>query len=71
MRFEDNIADDEWEWYIGQIIARLIQNTHKSSIKDVVEIFANIMGIYEEKNVCLIRDGSCVVEFIGLWLIKQ
>lgn len=38
MRFEDNIADDEWEWYIGQIIARLIQNTHKSSIKDVVEI---------------------------------
>lgn len=38
MKFKDNIADDEWEWYIGQIFARLIQNTHKSSIKDVVEI---------------------------------
>lgn len=38
MKFNDNIADDEWEWYIGQIFARLIQNIHKSKIKDVVEI---------------------------------
>ena len=38
MKFKDNIADDEWEWYMGQIFARLIQNANKSSIKDVVEI---------------------------------
>lgn len=38
MKCNDNIADDEWEWYIGQIFARLIQNIHKSNIKDVVEI---------------------------------
>lgn len=38
MKCNDNIADDEWEWYIGQIFARLIQNVHKSNIKDVVEI---------------------------------
>ena len=38
MKFKDNSADDEWEWYIGQIFARLIQNAHKSNIKNVVEI---------------------------------
>ena len=38
MKFNDNIADDEWEWYIGQILSRLIANTYKSNIKDVVEI---------------------------------
>ena len=38
MKFNDNIADDEWEWYIGQIFSRLIANTYKSNIKDVVEI---------------------------------
>lgn len=38
MKFNDNIADDEWEWYIGQIFSRLIENIHKSSIKNVVEI---------------------------------
>ena len=29
MKFNDNIADDEWEWYIGQIFSRLIKNVHK------------------------------------------
>lgn len=38
MKFKDNSADDEWEWYIGQIFARLIQNAHKLNIKNVVEI---------------------------------
>ncbi len=38
MKFKDNIADDEWEWYIGQIFSRLIANINKSNIKDVVEI---------------------------------
>lgn len=38
MKFNDNIADDEWEWYIGQIFSRLIKNVHKSNIKNVVEI---------------------------------
>lgn len=36
--FNDNIADDEWEWYIGQIFSRLIKNVHKSNIKNLVEI---------------------------------
>ena len=38
MKFNDNMADDEWEWYIGQIFSRIIENTHKSEIKNVVEI---------------------------------
>lgn len=38
MKFEDNIADDEWEWYIGQIFSRLIENICEPNIKNVVEI---------------------------------
>lgn len=38
MKFNDNIADDEWEWYIGQIFSRLIENSCQSKIKNVVEI---------------------------------
>lgn len=38
MKIDNNIADDEWEWYIGQIFSRLIQNTKKASITTVVEI---------------------------------
>lgn len=38
MKCNDNFADDEWEWYIGQIFARLIKNAHISNIKDIVEI---------------------------------
>lgn len=38
MNFEDNKADDEWEWYIGQIFSRLIENEHKSSMENVIEI---------------------------------
>ncbi len=38
MKSNEKIADDEWEWYIGQIFARLIQKIHKSNIKNVVEI---------------------------------
>lgn len=38
MKFKDNIADDEWEWYIGQIFSRLIEIICESNIKNVVEI---------------------------------
>lgn len=38
MKSNDNVADDEWEWYIGQIFSRLIKNICQSKIKNVVEI---------------------------------
>ncbi len=34
----EKIADDEWEWYIGQLFARIIQNVHKGKIENAVEI---------------------------------
>ena len=33
-----NDADDEWEWYIGQIFAQIIKNVYKGELKSVVEI---------------------------------
>ena len=33
-----NDADDEWEWYIGQIFAQIIKNVYKGELKAVVEI---------------------------------
>ena len=33
-----NDADDEWEWYIGQIFAQIIKNVYKGELKNVVEI---------------------------------
>lgn len=38
MNFSDNIADDEWEWYIGQLFSKIIKNVNNSNIKNVVEI---------------------------------
>ncbi len=38
MNYNEKEADDEWEWYIGQIFARIINKVHKSSIKNVIEI---------------------------------
>ena len=38
MKINDNVADDEWEWYIGQIFSRLIENVCKFKIKNAVEI---------------------------------
>ena len=38
MKFNDNIADDEWEWYIGQLFSRIIKNVNKINIRNVVEI---------------------------------
>ena len=31
MKFSDNIADDEWEWYIGQLFSRIIKNVNKTA----------------------------------------
>ena len=33
MKFSDNIADDEWEWYIGQLFSRIIKNVNKTNIR--------------------------------------
>lgn len=34
----ENIADDEWEWYIGTLFSRLIKKTSKNNIENVVEL---------------------------------
>ena len=56
MKFNDNIADDEWEWYIGQIFSRLIKNVHKSNIKNVVRKCAWIYSWF-----CAYNVYCCVV----------
>jgi hypothetical protein len=33
-----NIADAEWEWYIGELYSKLIENVCKNTLKTVVEI---------------------------------
>lgn len=38
MGVNDNIADDEWEWYIGQIFSRIIENICQVEVNNVVEI---------------------------------
>ena len=38
MRKNYNVADDEWEWYIGQLYSRLIKNLCDKDIKCVVEL---------------------------------
>lgn len=42
MNFNDNIADDEWEWYIGQLFSKIIKDLPIRSIKTVVEIAPRI-----------------------------
>lgn len=72
MKFKDNIADDEWEWYIGQIFAILIQNTHKSSIKDVIEIAPGfrykiayaLKEVNFQGNLYIIDTNTEVLEYI-------
>ncbi len=34
----EKIADDEWEWYIGQLYARLIKKVHKGKLENIVEL---------------------------------
>ena len=38
MKKNYNIADAEWEWYIGQLYYQLIKNLYKDDIKCVVEL---------------------------------
>lgn len=42
MKFNDNIADDEWEWYIGQLFSKIIKEIYLGNIKNVVEIAPRI-----------------------------
>jgi len=42
MEFNDNIADDEWEWYIGQLFSKIIKDINMVNIKNVVEIAPRI-----------------------------
>lgn len=41
-KFNDNIADDEWEWYIGQLFFKIIKDEYVENIKNVVEIAPRI-----------------------------
>lgn len=34
----EKIADDEWEWYIGQLFYKLIEKMHNGKLENVVEI---------------------------------
>ncbi len=38
MKKNYNIADEEWEWYIGQLYYQLIKNLYKKNTKCVVEL---------------------------------
>lgn len=38
MKKNYNVADDEWEWYIGQLYYRIIKNLYKDKINTVVEL---------------------------------
>ena len=42
MKFNDNIADDEWEWYIGQLFSQIIKDGYTGNVKNVVEIAPRI-----------------------------
>lgn len=42
MKITDNIADDEWEWYIGQLFSKIIIDRYIGNIKNVVEIAPRI-----------------------------
>lgn len=72
MNFYDNIADDEWEWYIGTIFTRLIENTHKSNIRNVVEIAPGfrykiaygLKDINFQGNLYVIDTNSEVLEYV-------
>ena len=41
-KFNDNIADDELEWYIGQLFFKIIKDEYVENIKNVVEIAPRI-----------------------------
>lgn len=34
----EKIADDEWEWYIGKLYAKLIEKVHAGNLETVVEL---------------------------------
>ena len=42
MKFNDNIADDEWEWYIGQLFLKIIKETCLENRNNIVEIAPRI-----------------------------
>lgn len=73
MKFKDNSADDEWEWYIGQIFARLIQNIHKSNIENVIEIAPGfrykiayaLKEVNFQGNLYIIDTNTEVLEYVN------
>ena len=60
MKFSDNIADDEWEWYIGQLFSRIIKNVNKTNIKNVFA--AGDMHRGQSLVVWAIREGRDVAK---------
>lgn len=67
-------TDDEWEWYIRQIFARLIGNIHKSNIRNVIEIAPGfrykivyaMKKIHFQGNLYIIDTNSDVLEYVNM-----
>lgn len=68
----EKIADDEWEWYIGQLFARLIEKAHRGKIENVVEIgpgyrykIAYSLKEFDfNGNIYIVDTNSKVLEYI-------
>ena len=68
-----NDADDEWEWYIGQIFAQIIKNVYKGELKAVVEIAPGfrykiayaLKEINFKGKICIIDTSKEVLEYVN------
>lgn len=68
----EKIADDEWEWYIGQLFGRLIEKVHNKKIENVVELapgyrYKVAYGLKEfnfKGNIYVIDTNQDVLEYI-------
>ncbi len=68
----EKVADDEWEWYIGQLFAEIIKKTHNGKIENVVELapgfrYKIAYGLKEvnfKGNIYVIDTNIEVLEYI-------
>ena len=72
MKMNDNIADDEWEWYIGQLFSKIIENVKKTNIENIVELAPGfrykiayaLKNINFNGNLYVIDENSEVIEYV-------
>lgn len=68
----EKIADDEWEWYIGKLYAKLIEKMHNGKMKTVVELapgyrYKIAYGLKEfnfKGNLYVIDTNTEVLEYV-------